>query len=208
MQRSVAAVIRADEGELHDEPGRDRRGWSRAAGEGEAVWFTNTLMKLKATAESTGGAYGLVEAIAPAGFATPLHVHHREAEGFWVLEGELTVKWRADVLGASRLVHVSPAQGPSRVRRRGRLARADPVVLHARRLRGVLRRRRPSCGDRRSSARRPDRPRNARARRKGLRPRGPGTGAVAAGRALRVAGLPLRRWASSTDGTARGGWSG
>ena len=65
--------------------------WSVAAGDGETVWFTNTHVTLKATAEGTGGAYGLVEARAPAGFGTPLHVHHREDEGFWVLDGRLTV---------------------------------------------------------------------------------------------------------------------
>ena len=60
-----------------------------AADEGEAVWFTNNLMTLKATAETTGGAYGLVEALAPVGTSPPLHVHHREDETFWVLEGQL-----------------------------------------------------------------------------------------------------------------------
>ena len=66
--------------------------WSVAADEGDKVWFTNTHMTLKATAESTGGAYGLVDARAPAGFGAPWHVHHREDEAFWVLEGRLTVK--------------------------------------------------------------------------------------------------------------------
>ena len=60
-----------------------------AADEGEAVWFTNNLMTVKATAETTGGAYGLVEAIAPVGTSPPLHIHHREDETFWVLEGQL-----------------------------------------------------------------------------------------------------------------------
>jgi quercetin dioxygenase-like cupin family protein len=61
------------------------------AGEGETVWFTNNLMVLKATAESTGGAYALIESLAPAGSGPPLHVHRREDEAFWVLEGHLTV---------------------------------------------------------------------------------------------------------------------
>jgi len=62
------------------------------AGEGQTVWFTNNLMILKATAESTGGAFGLIEALAPAGSGPPLHVHHREDEAFWILEGHLTVR--------------------------------------------------------------------------------------------------------------------
>jgi mannose-6-phosphate isomerase-like protein (cupin superfamily) len=62
------------------------------AGEGESVWFTNNLMVLKATAQSTGGAFGLIEALAPAGSGPPLHVHHREDEALWILEGHLTVR--------------------------------------------------------------------------------------------------------------------
>ena|SRR5579875_2216397 len=66
--------------------------WQVLAREGQAVWFTNNLMVLKATSESTGGAYGLVEALAPPGSGPPLHVHRREDEAFWILEGDLTVR--------------------------------------------------------------------------------------------------------------------
>jgi len=31
-----------------------------------------------------------VEILAPSGYGSVLHVHHREDEGFWILEGELT----------------------------------------------------------------------------------------------------------------------
>jgi mannose-6-phosphate isomerase-like protein (cupin superfamily) len=62
------------------------------ASEGETVWFTENRMTLKATAETTGGAFGLVEAVGPAGSSPPLHVHHREDEAFWLLEGTLTVR--------------------------------------------------------------------------------------------------------------------
>lgn len=61
------------------------------AGEGEATWFQQNRMTLKATADSTGGAYGLVEARVPAGASPPLHIHRREDEAFWVLDGELTM---------------------------------------------------------------------------------------------------------------------
>ena len=39
----------------------------------------------------TGGQYALVEALVPPGSGTPLHMHTREDEAFYVLEGELTV---------------------------------------------------------------------------------------------------------------------
>ena len=60
-------------------------------GEGETIWFLRNRMTIKATAESTGGAYGLVESLVAPGFSPPLHVHHREDEAFWVLEGEVTM---------------------------------------------------------------------------------------------------------------------
>jgi len=47
-------------------------------------------MTIKATARSTGGAYGLVESQIAPGFSPPLHVHHREDEAFWILEGSAT----------------------------------------------------------------------------------------------------------------------
>ncbi len=46
--------------------------------EGEAIWFLGTLMIIKATSESTGGAFSLIEQVAPPQFGTPVHVHHGE----------------------------------------------------------------------------------------------------------------------------------
>lgn len=63
-----------------------------APGEGQAIWFLTNRMTMKATAESTGGAYGLLESVIVPGFSPPLHVHHREDEAFYVLEGELTMR--------------------------------------------------------------------------------------------------------------------
>jgi mannose-6-phosphate isomerase-like protein (cupin superfamily) len=61
-------------------------------GEGPAHWFLRNRLTVKATAESTGGAFGLVESLIEPGFSPPLHVHHREDESFYVLEGEVTMK--------------------------------------------------------------------------------------------------------------------
>jgi len=57
------------------------------ADDGAAYWFLGTLMIIKATGEDTGGAFTLFEQLAPPGFGPPLHVHHREDEPFFVLEG-------------------------------------------------------------------------------------------------------------------------
>jgi quercetin dioxygenase-like cupin family protein len=58
-------------------------------GEGEATWFLNSRMVVRARGEATGGAYGLVESWIPAGFSPPRHVHRREDEAFFVLEGRV-----------------------------------------------------------------------------------------------------------------------
>lgn len=74
----------------------------QAAADGEALWFTTNRITIKARAEDTGGAFGLIEAQAPPGASPPLHVHHREDETFWVLEGEVSVRCGEDTfrLGA------------------------------------------------------------------------------------------------------------
>jgi mannose-6-phosphate isomerase-like protein (cupin superfamily) len=90
--QEVTAEIQARNGGEPGGAGGERSARHVAAGEGEAVWFTQNRMTLKATAESTGGAFGLVEAVGPAGSSPPLHVHHREDESFWLLEGSLTVR--------------------------------------------------------------------------------------------------------------------
>ncbi len=59
--------------------------------EGEARWFLNSLMLIKSTGATTGGRLSVVELRGRRGPASPLHVHHREAEFFYVIEGELTV---------------------------------------------------------------------------------------------------------------------
>jgi quercetin dioxygenase-like cupin family protein len=61
-----------------------------AAEEGEARWWLGGLAIIKATKEQTGGHYTLVEVHEPEGAEVPLHVHHQEDEGFWILEGEFT----------------------------------------------------------------------------------------------------------------------
>jgi mannose-6-phosphate isomerase-like protein (cupin superfamily) len=61
-------------------------------GEGPSNWFLANRITVKATADLTGGAYGLIESWIAPGFSPPLHVHHREDEAFWVLEGEVSMR--------------------------------------------------------------------------------------------------------------------
>ena len=60
-------------------------------GEGKKLWVVDELMTFKASGEDTSGAYALTDSVVPQGGGPPPHVHHREDEAFWVLEGELEV---------------------------------------------------------------------------------------------------------------------
>jgi len=57
--------------------------------EGEALWFNQDLLIIKATCEQTGGAFLLLEEHSQRGKATPLHTHPDADESFYVLEGEV-----------------------------------------------------------------------------------------------------------------------
>jgi SAM-dependent methyltransferase/quercetin dioxygenase-like cupin family protein len=60
------------------------------AGGGEARWWGETLAVIKATGADTRGQVAILEITEPPGAEAPRHVHHREDEGFWVLEGDVT----------------------------------------------------------------------------------------------------------------------
>jgi mannose-6-phosphate isomerase-like protein (cupin superfamily) len=66
------------------------RPYALAREEGRAVWFLGALLVVKATDEQTGGAFGLIDHVLPAGFASPYHVHRNEDEAYYVVEGEMT----------------------------------------------------------------------------------------------------------------------
>jgi mannose-6-phosphate isomerase-like protein (cupin superfamily) len=54
---------------------------------GERLVFGNATILVRASAEATGGAFSLFEEVPPM-VDTPLHVHEREDELFYVLDGE------------------------------------------------------------------------------------------------------------------------
>lgn len=59
-------------------------------GGGEAWWWLGSLAEIKVTAEDTGGLLSVIEITEPPNAAAPLHVHQREDETFWILEGDVT----------------------------------------------------------------------------------------------------------------------
>ena len=54
-----------------------------------SVWYNGSLMTFLATGEDTHGRFALIEAVARRGNVPPPHIHHREDEIFYVLEGEI-----------------------------------------------------------------------------------------------------------------------
>ena len=65
--------------------------YAQAREEGKKLWFLGTPTRVIATAEQTGGAFGLIEQEIPAGSESPWHVHHAEDEAFYVVEGQMTI---------------------------------------------------------------------------------------------------------------------
>ena len=58
--------------------------------EGRTVAVVGDVYRFLAVGEDTNGRYALWEAVVPPGGGPPPHVHSREEEGFYVLEGEIT----------------------------------------------------------------------------------------------------------------------
>ncbi len=63
---------------------------ARAAGTGAATWSMGGLFERLVSGVETGGQLAASLVTQPAGIATPLHVHTREAEAWYLLEGTLT----------------------------------------------------------------------------------------------------------------------
>ena len=57
----------------------------------EARWWFESLSVIRATAADTGGLMTIVEVTEPPRHEAPLHVHHREDEAFYILEGSATI---------------------------------------------------------------------------------------------------------------------
>ena len=65
------------------------------------LWFLHNRVRIPISSTETGGAFALLEVSGPPGDQPPLHVHHHDDEGFYVLEGELTL-WVGDAVHVLR----------------------------------------------------------------------------------------------------------
>lgn len=50
------------------------------------------------TGEETQGVYSMIEITVPPQHGIPVHIHHREDEGFYVLEGEFSYKYGSQTI--------------------------------------------------------------------------------------------------------------
>jgi quercetin dioxygenase-like cupin family protein len=62
----------------------------RTPQQGRTVSLVGDVYRFLATGEDTNCNYSLIEAIVGPGGGPPPHVHSREEEGFYILEGEIT----------------------------------------------------------------------------------------------------------------------
>ena len=67
--------------------------------EGRTIAVVGDVYRFLATGEETNGKYAMWEAVVPPGGGPPPHVHSREEEGFYIIEGEITFQ-----IGDKRLV--------------------------------------------------------------------------------------------------------
>jgi quercetin dioxygenase-like cupin family protein len=71
----------------------------RTPDEGRTIAIVGDAYRFLATGEDTNGRYAMWEALVPPGGGPPSHVHSREEEGFYILEGEITIQ-----VGEKRIV--------------------------------------------------------------------------------------------------------
>jgi quercetin dioxygenase-like cupin family protein len=67
-----------------------RKATFRRLDQGQTVAVVGDVYRFLATGEETNGKYATFEAWVPPGGGPPPHIHEREEEAFYVLEGEIT----------------------------------------------------------------------------------------------------------------------
>lgn len=60
-------------------------------GEGQSFWLLGDFYAVKTTPAQTGGAYSIVEIESFPGNGPPAHIHHREDECIYIVEGAFSV---------------------------------------------------------------------------------------------------------------------
>lgn len=72
----------------HSEPAIDAAAVVVRSGQGQTLrWGSQGTIRILAGANSTHQSFSIVESTEPPGSGAPLHVHHSEAEAFFILDG-------------------------------------------------------------------------------------------------------------------------
>ena len=66
--------------------------YSKQTQAGQVAGVVGDVYRFLATGKETGGRYAQIDAIVPPGGGPPPHIHSREAESFFVIEGEITFR--------------------------------------------------------------------------------------------------------------------
>lgn len=91
------------------------------ASEEEAIWYFGGLITVRASAQSTAGAFDLIEIVMPEGTSPPPHIHRREDEFVYVLDGQITFTCGEQTIRAERgafvflprgMAHTFRVEGP------------------------------------------------------------------------------------------------
>ncbi len=84
----------------------------KLSGEGKAFWLGTDLHIFKAVGDDTNQAFALAELVAQPQFAPPPHIHHREDESYYILEGEFEFldSDRTFLAGAGSFVYLPKGQ--------------------------------------------------------------------------------------------------
>ena len=77
---------------------------STTNGRRQPLWFIDHLAHIHVDGDTSGGALALLEERGRRGDMPPLHVHRRDDESFYVLDGELTL------FVAGEQIHLGPGQ--------------------------------------------------------------------------------------------------
>src|SRR5215467_14014780 len=92
MASQGAANVMSNQNRIHHVP----------AGSGPGYWGPGDQIRFILTGAETGGAFFLAEVLVPPGGGPPPHIHDREDETFYLLQGALTVWVGGQTIHASQ----------------------------------------------------------------------------------------------------------
>lgn len=79
--------------------------------EGRTIAVVGDVYRFLATGADTNGKYAIWEADVPPGGGPPPHVHSREEEGFYILEGEITFQINGERIVAAAGMYANVSVG-------------------------------------------------------------------------------------------------